>query len=165
MELMKDRSVEKISIKEICALADVSRSTFYAHYRDPYDLLHQIEDGFAACHEKIRAKYNYTLDNHDMQKMTEEMLRYIYDNADSLRILLGEHGDIEFQRKIFDFSRQGNIAKYGSGKMIDRETYKYRFIFAGIGSVAIVHHWLKNDLKKPISEMAKLLVDLNTLIL
>ncbi|MDR2632126.1 MAG: TetR family transcriptional regulator [Treponema sp.] len=28
-----------ITIKEICDLADVSRPTFYTHYRDQYDLL------------------------------------------------------------------------------------------------------------------------------
>jgi AcrR family transcriptional regulator len=165
MELMKDRSIADISIKEICALADVSRSTFYAHYRNPYDLLHQIEDGIEAHYEKIKAKYDYTLDNHDMQKMIEEMLRYIHDNANSLRILLGDHGNIEFQRKIFDFSGQNNTPKHVSKKSINRETYEYHFIFAKIGSVAIIYHWLKNDIKKPISEMAKLIVDLNTLIL
>ena len=32
----------KITVKEICEIADINRSTFYAHYTDSIDLYHQI---------------------------------------------------------------------------------------------------------------------------
>jgi AcrR family transcriptional regulator len=165
MELMKSQSIEKISVKELCALADVSRSTFYAHYRDPCDLLHQIEDDVMAYCEKIRAKYDYKLDGRDIQKMIEEMLHYIHDNANTLQVLFSGHGNIEFQKKCFNFPLRGNMRKHLSQKMIDRKTYEYRLVFARIGSAAMIHHWLKNDTKRPISEIAKLIVEVNTLIL
>ncbi|MBQ2693850.1 MAG: TetR/AcrR family transcriptional regulator C-terminal domain-containing protein [Clostridia bacterium] len=38
-ELMAQKSVEKIRIKEICEAADIDRSTFYYHFQDKYDLL------------------------------------------------------------------------------------------------------------------------------
>ena len=44
MELMKTRSILNIAVKDICDLADISRSTFYDHYKDQFDLLRQIED-------------------------------------------------------------------------------------------------------------------------
>jgi AcrR family transcriptional regulator len=44
LELMRDRPIEKITVKDICEKADINRGTFYAHYTDPYDLLTQIED-------------------------------------------------------------------------------------------------------------------------
>ena len=34
MDLMKEKPISKITIKEICDLADMSRSTFYLHYQD-----------------------------------------------------------------------------------------------------------------------------------
>lgn len=37
--LMKQKSVERITIKEICEAADIDRSTFYYHFQDKYDLL------------------------------------------------------------------------------------------------------------------------------
>ena len=33
LELMKDRPIGKITVTEICRLADVNRNTFYAHYK------------------------------------------------------------------------------------------------------------------------------------
>ena len=37
--LMKQKDFEKIKISDICDVALINRSTFYAHYEDKYDLL------------------------------------------------------------------------------------------------------------------------------
>ena len=43
IELMQDTPINKITIKDICQQADLSRSTFYLHYTDQYDLLNDLE--------------------------------------------------------------------------------------------------------------------------
>ena len=43
IELLKEKRISNISIKEICERADINRSTFYSHYQDQYDLMHQVE--------------------------------------------------------------------------------------------------------------------------
>ena len=42
-ELMKETPVEKITVKELCAAADINRATFYAHYDTLTTLLEEIE--------------------------------------------------------------------------------------------------------------------------
>lgn len=37
------KPLEKITVKELCALAIINKSTFYDHYRDIYDLSDQLE--------------------------------------------------------------------------------------------------------------------------
>ncbi len=44
--LSTGRIIESISVKELADLADISRSTFYLHYSDIYDLLDDIENDF-----------------------------------------------------------------------------------------------------------------------
>jgi len=48
INLLEEKDISQITIKEICENADVNRSTFYAHYTDQYDLLRKIEDEFLA---------------------------------------------------------------------------------------------------------------------
>ena len=36
-------SLDKVTVKKICEIADINRTTFYAHYDDPYILYEQIE--------------------------------------------------------------------------------------------------------------------------
>lgn len=60
LELMREKDVSRITVKELCERADVNRGTFYAHYASPADLLEQIEQellekvarlaGIQACH-------------------------------------------------------------------------------------------------------------------
>lgn len=45
LELLKVKSVNRISIRDLTERAGINRCTFYHHYQDIYDLLEQIEDG------------------------------------------------------------------------------------------------------------------------
>lgn len=38
-EIMNRKPIEKIRVTEICAAAEIERSTFYYHFRDKYDLV------------------------------------------------------------------------------------------------------------------------------
>ena len=39
-ELLKHEAIEKITVDQICHVAEVHRSTFYRYFRDKYDLMH-----------------------------------------------------------------------------------------------------------------------------
>lgn len=43
LELRSQKSLEKITVKELCEKAMINKSTFYAHYRDIYHLSDQLE--------------------------------------------------------------------------------------------------------------------------
>lgn len=43
MELRRKKSLEKITVKELCELAYINKSTFYSHYEDIYALSDALE--------------------------------------------------------------------------------------------------------------------------
>ncbi len=45
--LLKEKTMEEISISEVIALAGVGKSTFYRHYHDIYEVFENLTDGFA----------------------------------------------------------------------------------------------------------------------
>ena len=49
LELMETKPFEKIKVTDVCAAADVNRSTFYAYYTDTLALLGEIEDDAIAA--------------------------------------------------------------------------------------------------------------------
>jgi AcrR family transcriptional regulator len=156
-ELMKEKSILRITIKDICDIADVSRSTFYAHYKDQYDLLQQIQEETIANIEKLLEKYNSDESKAGIVKMLEELLHYIADNGESIQVLLSENGDINFQKKIFGFTRRKQVLKYLTGKY-NSKTQGYASIFMVSGSIGLIQQWLKNGMDVPVSEMAKLMM-------
>ena len=48
LELRAAKPLEKITIKELCAKAQINKSTFYSHYHDIYDLSEQMENELVA---------------------------------------------------------------------------------------------------------------------
>ena len=44
IELRSRKPLEKITVKELCESARINKSTFYAHYKDIYDLSDAIEE-------------------------------------------------------------------------------------------------------------------------
>lgn len=43
-ELIKEKPMEKITVKEIAERAEINKTTFYAHYETVYDLVHTWSD-------------------------------------------------------------------------------------------------------------------------
>ena len=43
LALRSKKELEEITIKELCEMAQINKSTFYAHYHDIYDLSEQLE--------------------------------------------------------------------------------------------------------------------------
>lgn len=46
ISLYKDLPIEKIGVNKVAELSEYSRSVFYFHYQDIYELLQEIEDSF-----------------------------------------------------------------------------------------------------------------------
>ena len=43
-DLLKEKPLNKITVTDICKMADINRSTFYSYYEDVYALLTQIKN-------------------------------------------------------------------------------------------------------------------------
>ncbi len=56
LELLEEKSLDAVSITELCARADINRGTFYKYYRDVYELYEEIEDGFVEDLRKLFAE-------------------------------------------------------------------------------------------------------------
>jgi AcrR family transcriptional regulator len=158
MELMKSKPILSVSVKDICDLADISRSTFYDHYKDQYDLLKQIEDETLAYFEDMLNKYKDKQTKKETGQMVEEMLTYIANNGNTIQVLLSEKGDIDFQKKLlYHFIMHNQITKYFS-EMQNEDAMPYYSVFLVHGAIGLIQHWLKNNMAMPIPQLAKMMM-------
>jgi len=163
IELMKKKPIADIGIKEICALADISRSTFYNYYVDQYDLLRKIEEETIAFIHDVLNKYAiYRNDKNAIVKMVEEILQYIADNNKSIYVLFTENGDIHFQRTLFSSMYKMDLLKSFKNKLPDEATKQYYFLFMATGILGLVCHWINNGMDKSIQELAKLIIKITS---
>ena len=159
IELMNQKPISKITIKELCENADINRTTFYSHFTDQYDLLRSIEDE-ALLWAKEKLNTLIETDKNEAGKIIENIFEYIAENSNHIQVLMSEQGDINFQKKLFSLIYEYCVsmpAKFNAKKADDDE---YFFIFAVNGSVGIIQHWLKTGLKKSAKEMAEIICNM-----
>lgn len=54
-ELLRQKPIQDISIRELCAVAGINRGTFYLHYKDIYHLRDEIEEEMMADFQQALA--------------------------------------------------------------------------------------------------------------
>lgn len=164
IELMKEKPVSKITIKELCENADINRTTFYAHYTDQYDLLQNIEEETLSWCKDMIVNFSTRSDKVEMLKNLENIFNYIFENKNHIQVLMSEQGDIDFQKKlitmIYEQCGMSPLAEIGAD-LVTRELY---FIFAINGSIGLIQHWLKNGLNKTSLEMAEIIYNMTLYI-
>jgi len=158
LELMKQKPISKITIKELCENADINRTTFYSHYTDQYDLLNKIEGETLSWAEKMVTTLLEQTDKNETIKILEGILQYIVDNRKHIQVLMSEQGDIDFQKQLL--SMIYNRCGISPSNEKNAYTNEYYFIFVVNGSVGMIQYWLKNGLNKSAEEMAEIIYNM-----
>ena len=157
--LLGQKAIDKITVRELCERADINRSTFYAHFKDSCDLLRQIEDELMSevhIHlKKLRFIDGETESYHRLKIIFE----YIVENADLCRALLGEYGDIAFQKEVMMVIQEQRMNEWTSSD-VDAELVEYVTLFGIHGSVGVIQKWLQSGMQKSASEMAEFIIKL-----
>lgn len=149
VRLMRKSHISKVSVKALCDAADVNRSTFYAHYRNQYDLLAQIEA------EVLADLQTYLLEDMPRTRNIVKMLEYAQANAD-LFIMLLEESEGEFQRQIMELAQLVDRRMNNRAGASDQEEYLY--LFAVTGALGVLTQWLKKGTPQSPAEMSALLL-------
>ena len=152
LELMKDRPIGKITVKDICEAADVNRGTFYTHYSDPFDLLHQIEN---ELFEDIVASLESSLSIHNIPKLLAEIFAAIAKNSELCKVLFSDYGDKEFLHRVIYIAHDARIVQWRKlCPKATKEQLELLYTFYSSGSVAIIQRWVQNDMKEDPQELA-----------
>ena len=161
VSLMKTKSILNIAVKDICEAAGVSRTTFYAYYKDQYDLLGQMEEEIVAEFDNLVMQYSPEGELPSARELViliETTLQYIVANSNSIQVLLSENGDSGFQRRFTKklTVRMRRLKNSQGSAVTDERSLKYYSAFIRDGFLAILQEWLKSDMDVNIHDMAKM---------
>ena len=152
------RPLGKITVREICEQARIHRSTFYAHYRDVYDLVEKVEQNMS-------------------RQLTETFFRKLDEKAPArdcfadIFAFIREHR--EFYLYYLSESRQSGILQLAWETVRERasaaganaesfgvhsdEEMAYHGVFFLVGMTAVVRMWLQNNCRETPEELYDLL--------
>lgn len=146
IELMEHENIRRISIKEICERANVSRSTFYSYYGSQYELLNAIEREIIEETQALASKEKCHDEEHT-KRLLEEHFQYTLDHIQEFQAFsMGESEDYMLPKR----SMQIILLPYVDHRLMQRtppvsgEEYEHICLFSIFGCIAIVKNWVRH---------------------
>ena len=158
--LLQQKSVKDISVREVSELADVNRATFYLHYKDVFDLLEQSEqDLLSELHAVIDE-----IPGDVIQKRPVLLFEKVYglcrENADLVRILLGENGDIRFLNNLNIFLKEKCLNDWSAYiRQTELKNFDAFFSFLVGGCCSLLQYWFSTGMKQSPGDLALITVE------
>lgn len=149
--LLKEKPLNKITVKELCALAEINRATFYKYYCDVYDLMEQMEQGILEeLRETMRASAG-----EEPKKMLTGMLEKMQESGDLYVTLFSQHGDPHFPTKIFQMC-YAELSEQIRRRLprLTKDQQVWLYIYTAQGSSGILHYWISTGMVEPPEEVA-----------
>ncbi|MBQ6120098.1 MAG: TetR/AcrR family transcriptional regulator [Clostridia bacterium] len=165
LELMQDKPLNKITVKEICDRADVNRSTFYAYYEDIYDLHRAILRDYFRCQHHIVGEGKRIFSSHpDITALSvadfyEFFLSYfttVMENKELFRFVFNQNTNASIHvnlRKLFYRQLTKMLPEDVPEKI--RSAFYASFIFECGGVTFLLMEWLNNGCRMPVETLAK----------
>lgn len=153
LELLQEKSIDRITIKELCDKAGLNRGTFYLHYDSPVALLKDIEKQFLEENTKIFKSF---WQQGREQNIIVALFSYLKANSDIVCILMGPHGDPGFANEVFGSMRSGVLDQWQlEFPRYSRDDLDFIFDYVLIGSTRLILNWLQDSKGLPASQFAK----------
>ncbi len=151
--LLARKPISAITVKEVCEIADINRSTFYTHYSDHYDLLEKIEEEITEDINKHLNNYSFTVEEESL-KMTQKLLEYITANKLMFQTLLINNGDLTFEQRLMNIAQRFMINNWRDNHHLDEVNLRYLSTFVVSGAINIIKDWIENEMDQSPKEMA-----------
>lgn len=176
LKLLQEKSIDKITVKDICELCEINRNTVYYYYSDIYQVLEELlkfetekslkedqeyesfyEDFLKRYHliiEYKKAVYNlYNSKNRDLilkyfQDITEDFVeKYVYKEVKGKKLL---PEDIKFIIDFYSSSMIGNIFRWmRKGMQEKQEQLIYKLSVSYQATIkALIAQFEENNCKK-----------------
>lgn len=162
LELLKTKPLNRITVTDLCTLADLNRGTFYSYYRDVFDLLEQIENDFF---EEIRTYIQSSRSVRQYPDFVYDIIDAVDKNREFCNILLGQNGDDQFLVRVLEAARETAIAEWSNmcTANISEQSMDYMYTFIANGAVGIVRDWLADSRGLSRTELTQFIIDFSSM--
>ena len=167
IELLEEKDLEYITVKEICQRAGVNRSTFYLHYETVADLVNEtaemVNRRFLAYFPQQKEEILRSVDSRepeDLILVTQEYLlpylRFIRDNKRVYRAAFRNPGGMRTEAR-YEGLKQYILHPILARFAIPEACQPYYIAYYVEGIMAIVKEWLRKDCSDEVETVARII--------
>ena len=165
LEVLREKPLSRITVKEICDRADINRSTYYAHYDNPHDQIKKLEKTIIAemssYLEDLPAKGGDRAENKkEGRTAIKNLLDYMYEKRATLRVLFDRSEDLNLQQEfLIEMGRRSLDERNRMNAIQEKREAKYEYIYKSMGSWGLMLYWLMKDTDVSTEEIADMIMN------
>lgn len=152
IQLLQKKPLNKITVKSICELSEINRTTFYKYYSDPYDLMQKFEDEVLEGLQKLIEESGCRNVGGSLGIILYEMK----ENPELYRMIFSGQGDHNFNDKLIMLcyleGQSGMKHILPDLTLVQQEWFHY---FLAKGCSSILDCWVQNGMKEEPLEVAE----------
>ena len=165
--LIEEKGLEALTVKDITTRAKINRGTFYSHYQDKYDLMTKCEEEFMQEMADMILKNapNIIADLETNTSTTPftyviSIFEYLDRNRRFMKAVLGPKGDLSFQTKLKKFVWK-TLFENNKNPLVKQESFlvpaEYLISYIASAHIGVIQQWLNSDREETPQEMARIL--------
>ncbi len=155
--LAKDHQLNKISVKELCEVAQLSRNAFYFHYKDINDLIDSIENSLISEVADILQDMGKVGFPRNIYATIDGFIDLFEARRDTVLMLMDKSFSTSFTERV---SKMFSDFNYEYFKQFNgdrsRISYEFFYIYLSGGFYDVVRYWLDHQDKMSKSSLKAL---------
>lgn len=146
VELSKDKQLNKITVKEVCEKAELSRNAFYFHYKDINDLICDIENNVISELEKIIEELENIPFPKNVYSTVDAFVDLFEERKDTVLMLMDKSFSTSFTERTSKMFSEFNY-KYFREFHGDRAKISFEFFYLYLsgGFYYVIRRWLDDQ--------------------
>ena len=157
LELLREKSVDQITVTELTEKADVNRGTFYGHYKDIFDMVEQLENEMFQEFSALLQAYPADALKHGLRPILRDVFAFLQRYGDMAAALLERDRDTRFLEQLKGMVAErvslewGRLYQFGNPR---EQAFCLSFLVGGV--VGLIQSWLEGGRKETPEELAAL---------
>jgi len=156
LKMLKTYNINKLTIRELCQVAGINRTTFYNHYGSQYDVLNEIAETFIQS-TSFTVINNITAGRNIYECLTQ-VLQYIKENLEFAKLVLDQNNYDLITHISISLPEFDHMVIKHLPVNLDLDEKKAIASFVQYGSVRLLKEWILSDCLKSPEEEARLIL-------
>ncbi len=159
-QLLVEKDISKITVKEIAEIAFINRNTFYAHYENVYALLDEIEDELLDVIKDLLNTTDFFEAQNNMYIVLKKITSIVNADVDFYSRLINSTSASNLIKKIKDYLKTSLISQIKEKTNLDDNTLDYILEYTLSGILSVYQQWFESDHSQTLDEMLMIIGEL-----
>lgn len=156
-QLLSEKDMDEITVRDIAALAEINRKTFYRYYSGIYKLIDEIEDDIVRSFESVLGEIDFKYELKNPYLLFERLTAVINTDIDFYGYLLSVEKNASLVTKVTAMVKEHTKKAIMEQIEMDEDFADVVLEYAITGMIAVYQQWFVSGRRDSIGRLSDII--------